>query len=121
MFTRADAVWLVCSPAKLPKPRWFRSTSMRASISIRCTPRLSRLKNEQRGRNHPFRVRSEFFEAPAPACNHPKLPTGSSLMFSKNLELSISQAYHTARSKRHEYLDRKSTRLNSIHDAMSYD
>ncbi|HLS04845.1 MAG TPA: Clp protease N-terminal domain-containing protein, partial [Wenzhouxiangella sp.] len=25
-------------------------------------------------------------------------------MFSKNLELSISQAYHTARSKRHEYL-----------------
>src|SRR5690625_7273554 len=77
---------------------------MRASISIRCTPRLSRLKTEQRGRNHPFRVRSEFFEAPAPACNHPKLPTGSSLMFSKNLELSISQAFHTARSKGHEYL-----------------
>jgi ATP-dependent Clp protease ATP-binding subunit ClpA len=25
-------------------------------------------------------------------------------MFSKELELSISQAYHTARSKRHEFL-----------------
>src|SRR5690625_7501975 len=102
MFTRADAVWLVCSPAKLPKPRWFRSTSMRASISIRCTPRLSRLKNEQRDRYHTLRVRSEFFEAPARACNHSKLPTGSSLRFIKKLALSTSQAYHTARSKRDE-------------------